>query len=72
MQLLSLVFPHRGRDGKEGYIEQLQAMMETVSGIRRFGSAALDMAWVAAGRFDAYWEQGLKSWDLAAGFSYYS
>ncbi len=59
--------PHRGRDGKEGYIEQLQAMMETVSGIRRFGSAALDMAWVAAGRFDAYWEQGLKSWDLAAG-----
>ena len=41
--------------------------MERASGIRRFGSAALDMAWVAAGRFDAYWEQGLKSWDLAAG-----
>ena len=59
--------PHRGRAGKEGYLDQLVAMMGIVSGIRRFGSAALDMAWVAAGRFDAYWEQGLKSWDLAAG-----
>ena len=59
--------PHRGRAGKEGYIDQIQAIMERASGIRRFGSAALDMAWVAAGRFDAYWEQGLKSWDLAAG-----
>ena len=59
--------PHRGRGGKDGYLPQLQAMMETVSGIRRFGSAALDLAWVAAGRFDGYWEHGLKPWDLAAG-----
>ena len=59
--------PHRGRAGKEGYIEQLQAMMATCSGIRRFGAAALDLAWVAAGRFDGYWEQGLRPWDLAAG-----
>ena len=38
-----------------------------VAGIRRFGSAALDLAWVAAGRFDGYWESGLKQWDAAAG-----
>ena len=37
-------------------------------GIRRFGSAALDLAWVAAGRFDCFWERGLKHWDVAAGF----
>ena len=36
-------------------------------GVRRFGSAALDLAWVAAGRFDGYWERGLKPWDMAAG-----
>ena len=59
--------PHRGRAGKPGYLEQLTAMMEIASGIRRFGAAALDMAWVAAGRFDAYWEGGLRPWDLAAG-----
>jgi myo-inositol-1(or 4)-monophosphatase len=35
--------------------------------VRRFGSAALDLAWVAAGRFDGYWERNLKPWDVAAG-----
>lgn len=59
--------PHRGRAGKEGYLPQLATMMERTSGIRRFGSAALDLAWVAAGRFDGYWEGGLKPWDLGAG-----
>ena len=59
--------PHRGRAGKPGYLEQLAAMMEIVSGVRRFGSAALDLAWVAAGRFDGYWEGGLRPWDMAAG-----
>ena len=38
-----------------------------VAGIRRFGSAALDLAWVAAGRYDGFWESGLKPWDTAAG-----
>jgi myo-inositol-1(or 4)-monophosphatase len=38
-----------------------------VAGVRRFGSAALDMAWVAAGRFDGFWERDLGAWDLAAG-----
>ena len=43
------------------------AVAPEVAGIRRFGSAALDLAWVAAGRYDAYWESGLQPWDTAAG-----
>lgn len=42
-------------------------VLKEVNGIRRFGSAALDLAWVAAGRFDAYWELGIAPWDGAAG-----
>jgi len=45
----------------------LAAVMPQVAGIRRFGAAALDFAWVAAGRFDGYWELGIKPWDMAAG-----
>jgi myo-inositol-1(or 4)-monophosphatase len=41
--------------------------MGEVSGVRRFGSAALDLAWVAAGRYDGFWEEGLEAWDIAAG-----
>ena len=41
--------------------------MPKCSGIRRFGSAALDLAWVAAGRYDGFWEYGLQQWDIAAG-----
>ena len=41
--------------------------MPQVAGIRRFGAAALDLAWVAAGRYDGFWELGLKRWDMAAG-----
>ena len=41
--------------------------MAVSAGVRRFGSAALDLAYVAAGRFDGFWEHGLKSWDIAAG-----
>ena len=40
-----------------------------VAGLRRFGAAALDLAWVAAGRLDAYWERGLSPWDMAAGIA---
>jgi len=43
------------------------AVAPEVAGIRRFGSAALDLAWVAAGRYDGYWESGLQPWDVAAG-----
>ena len=46
---------------------ELAAMTPVVAGIRRYGSAALDLAYVAAGRFDGFWERGLKAWDIAAG-----
>lgn len=49
------------------YTAAVTAALEHVNGIRRFGSAALDLAWVAAGRVDGYWEFGLSPWDIAAG-----
>jgi myo-inositol-1(or 4)-monophosphatase len=45
----------------------MSVLMPQVAGIRRFGSAALDLAWTAAGRYDGYWEVGIKPWDIAAG-----
>jgi myo-inositol-1(or 4)-monophosphatase len=45
----------------------LAKLMPQVAGVRRFGSAALDLAWVAAGRYDGFWELGLNRWDIAAG-----
>nr|WP_294917951.1 inositol monophosphatase family protein [uncultured Neokomagataea sp.] len=45
----------------------LSALMPKVAGVRRFGAAALDLAWVAAGRYEGYWEFGIKPWDCAAG-----
>ncbi|GAB0115129.1 inositol monophosphatase family protein [Acidisoma sp. C75] len=49
------------------FARTLSTLMPQVAGIRRFGAAALDLAWVAAGRFDGYWEIGVKPWDIAAG-----
>ncbi len=48
-------------------LQDLARLMPQSAGMRRFGSAALDLAWVAAGRFDGFWERGLKPWDIAAG-----
>lgn len=60
--------PHRGRmERHKRFIVECATLMPQVSGIRRFGSAALDLAFVAAGRFDAFWERGLAPWDMAAG-----
>jgi myo-inositol-1(or 4)-monophosphatase len=59
--------PFGPRAGLAGYIETLEAMMRATSGIRRMGSAALDLAYVAAGRYDGFWEFGLAPWDIAAG-----
>lgn len=47
--------------------EQLRPIMELTAGVRRYGSAALDLAYVAAGRYDGFWENGLREWDVAAG-----
>ena len=59
--------PHRGRPGHPRFLDEMKTVMMEVAGLRRSGSAALDMAYVAAGRYDGYWERGLKPWDLAAG-----
>jgi myo-inositol-1(or 4)-monophosphatase len=52
---------------RSAFSRTLFALMPQVAGIRRFGAAALDLAWVAAGRYDGYWELGIHSWDMAAG-----
>jgi myo-inositol-1(or 4)-monophosphatase len=52
---------------RQSFSRTLSALMPQVAGIRRFGSAALDMAWVAHGRFDGYWELGIHPWDICAG-----
>ncbi len=52
---------------RAAFSRTLAGLMPQVAGIRRFGAAALDLAWVAAGRYDGYWELGLHPWDLAAG-----
>ena len=65
--LFSTGIPFMGRDGHELFVEQLKRVMGVSAGVRRFGSAALDLAYVAAGRYDGFWEQGLNSWDVAAG-----
>lgn len=59
--------PHLGRGHHGNYLVELRNIMGEVSGIRRLGSAALDLAYVAAGRFDGFWEDALKPWDIGAG-----
>ena len=59
--------PHLGRPGHAAYVKKLSAVMIEVAGVRRNGAAALDLAWVASGRFDGYFEEGLHAWDIAAG-----
>jgi myo-inositol-1(or 4)-monophosphatase len=49
------------------FIAQQRAVMDKTAGVRRFGAAALDLAWVAAGRYEGFWEMKLKPWDVAAG-----
>jgi myo-inositol-1(or 4)-monophosphatase len=59
--------PHLGRGDLARFRQEFGVVQEKVAGLRRFGSAALDLAWVAAGRFDAYWERDISPWDMAAG-----
>src|SRR5205807_2539418 len=60
-------FPARFKGEAEPYMRQFRAVFEAVSGLRRGGSAALDLAYVACGRFDGFWEPRLSPWDMAAG-----
>ena len=59
--------PFLGHGQHARFLKELHQVSQRVSGVRRFGAAALDLAWVAAGRFDGFWERDLSPWDLAAG-----
>jgi myo-inositol-1(or 4)-monophosphatase len=59
--------PHIGRGDHELSRQEMSELQNRVAGLRRFGAASLDMAFVAAGRLDGYWERNLQSWDMAAG-----
>jgi len=65
--LVGTGFPFKEMSRLDLYFRQLRAVMQKSSGVRRTGSAALDLAYVAAGRMDAFWELGLAPWDMAAG-----
>src|SRR5437588_5713707 len=65
--VVACALPHPGRGDVLLTRNEHAAVQDKVAGLRRFGAAALDLAWVAAGRVDAYWERGLSPWDMAAG-----
>ena len=65
--LVSCGLPHIGRGNHTQFLREAALVMAQAGGMRRLGSAALDLAYVACGRVDAYWERGLNSWDIAAG-----
>src|SRR5437660_8261759 len=65
--VVACALPHRGRGGLAEFRKEFALVQEKVVGLRRFGAAALDLAWITAGRVDAYWHRNLSPWDLAAG-----
>ena len=65
--LVGTGFPFKELERVELYLRQLKRLMSSASGVRRAGAAALDLAYVACGRLDAFWELGLSPWDMAAG-----
>jgi len=65
--LLAIGIPFAGKDDHARFLTQLKEVIAVSAGVRRFGSAALDLAYVAAGRFEGFCEIGLQPWDIAAG-----
>jgi len=65
--LIATGIPYKAHGDLARFDRILAAISPEVAGIRRFGSAALDLAWVAAGRYDGFWEEDLQLWDVAAG-----
>lgn len=65
--LVATGIPYKAHGDLPRFSRILDAVSPEVAGIRRFGSAALDLAWVAAGRYDGFWEEELEVWDIAAG-----
>lgn len=68
VSIIASGFPCVGNpDGQKLFLKESEIMMQQVAGIRRMGSAALDLCYVACGRLEGYWERGVKEWDIAAG-----
>jgi len=67
--VVACALPHPSRGDVMLTRNEHAAVQQKVAGLRRFGAAALDLAWVAAGRLDAFWERGLSPWDMAAGIA---
>jgi len=65
--LIGTGFPYRSHDRMQSYLAMLEQVLLNTAGVRRPGSAALDLANLAAGRLDGFWEFGLNTWDIAAG-----
>jgi myo-inositol-1(or 4)-monophosphatase len=65
--VLGTGIPSHGRSSHALFLREMEMLMAEAAGIRRLGAAALDLAFVAAGRFDGFWETGLSLWDIAAG-----
>lgn len=65
--VLATGIPFLGHGQHARFLKELHQISQRVAGVRRFGAAALDLAWVAAGRMDGFWERDLSPWDLAAG-----
>jgi myo-inositol-1(or 4)-monophosphatase len=65
--LFATGMPFHGRSGHDVFLGEVERVMARTAGVRRFGAASLDLAYVAAGRFDGFWERGLNPWDVAAG-----
>ena len=65
--LLATGIPFHGHGDAPAFAKELSDVMPHVAGVRRFGAAALDLAYVAAGRYEGYWERGISAWDVAAG-----
>ncbi|MFT4251482.1 MAG: inositol monophosphatase family protein [Caulobacter sp.] len=65
--VLAVGIPFMGKPRHAQFHAEMQRLTEKVAGVRRLGAGAVDMAYVACGRFDAYWEQSVSAWDMAAG-----
>ena len=65
--MLAVGIPFAGKPRHAQFVAEMERLTTRVTGIRRLGAGAIDMAYVACGRFDAYWEQSVSAWDMAAG-----
>lgn len=69
VSVLATGFPYDRQTNPDNNVAECDALLMKTRGVRRFGAAALDLAWLAAGRIDGFWEPGLKPWDVVAGLA---